>query len=93
MATPDEVTKALLEIRKSCVEITITATTAQAHIKAVEATINAMGTRLQEILAENLAAEESKLLATRADLQNDVRTIQKAIEMIDARIMPQGPIN
>jgi len=45
MATPDEVTKALLELRKRCLEMTITATTAKAHIMAVEATINAMGTR------------------------------------------------
>jgi hypothetical protein len=89
----DEVTKAILELRKDRAEATMTALDHKAHMMAVESTLRAMGTRITEIFSENLAAEQSKILAERDSLRTDAQTIQKAIEIVDARIRPPGPVN
>jgi uncharacterized protein YejL (UPF0352 family) len=91
--TNDEITKAILELRKDRAEATMRAWDHADHMMAVEATLRAMGTRITEIFSENLAAEQRKSLARRDSLQTDVQTLQKAIEIVDRRIKPPGPVN
>lgn len=91
--TNDEITKTVLELRRDRVAATMIALDHKAHMMAVEATLRAMGTRITEIFSENLAAEQHNILAERDSLQTDAQTLQKAIDIVEARIKPLGPVN
>jgi primosomal protein N'' len=93
MASTDEITKAILEIRKDLAEATMRSWDHAAHMMAVEATLRALGPETERMFSDSLAVEQHKALAAKNSLQNDVQTIQKAIEIIDSRIMPRGPVN
>jgi hypothetical protein len=77
----DERTRAFVEIRKTLLELQITALDAQATIQALKQTVLEVGGAEAGLkLANHQAVEKHKLAAKRADLQSEVDALQTILE-------------